>query len=202
MLEKLTPQNAPYLAITVSISISGRVSRPRNRHILSVSDFFYSLINSTKHRAPDDAPNFTRSIGKVMKNFSRQILASFLMTFSLCSSAQLQMNAECLTPEQSKSLYARIARIRESQNLEEVLADARVKQAKRDELSVAAADCAKRLSNLLTEIGARLDECHTTIRNYNNANSMANLASKRVKEEQEIFLRQVQIERSMYPGCR
>ena len=95
-----------------------------------------------------------------------------------------------------------MAKAKDVFKFDEQFADIQTTQRALTELSESAADCADRLSSVLTELGARLDGCPGTLNSYNNVNRRLNLIKKRLKEDQELYLMQVNIERGQYPACR
>lgn len=116
--------------------------------------------------------------------------------------AQSVAESSCLSPTEIETLYSRMAKIRDMFKIDSLLTEVRTKQRIREALRDPAYDCASRLGNIITEIGARLDGCIDTILKFNNANTLANIANKELQHEQEMMLRQIQIERSQFPACR
>ena len=116
--------------------------------------------------------------------------------------AQVMTESSCLTPIEIDILYSRMSKIKDMFKTDALFAEARAKERIRDALRDPAYECASRLGSIFTEIGARLDGCRDTILQFNNANTLANIANKELQQEQETMLRQIKIERSLFPVCR
>ena len=112
------------------------------------------------------------------------------------------MDYLCLTPAQIEELQQRQKKARELFKLDEIFEDVRAKERAREGLLGPATECAGKYSNPVSSMMADLEGCKSKIRSYNNANTLYNIATKRLQQEQEALLRQLQIERSMFPACR
>ena len=120
---------------------------------------------------------------------------------SLCLAQSSIQDTSCLSPTQVDALLKRYEKVRNMFGTDGLIADLREKERQRDELLAPAVDCATRLSSVFTKFQAELEGCRNKVQTYNNANTLMNIARKRLQEEQEILLRALQIERTQFPAC-
>ena len=119
----------------------------------------------------------------------------------MCLAQSSIQDTSCLSPTQVDALLKRYEKARSMFGTDGLIADLREKERQREELLAPASDCATRLFSVFTKYQAEYEGCRDKVRAYNNANTLMNIARKRLQEEQETLLRALQIERTQFPAC-
>ena len=137
------------------------------------------------------------------KTLNLRVTRIFLVfSFAISIETKSAPDISCLTQEQLASFSNALSGFRSSMNLERRYKDLQALQAKRDAQREGAYDCGNRLSNAISSIGALLEGCKSIVEEYNSTINRINDAQRTIKEDQETYLNQVQLQRSFYPYCK
>ena len=133
---------------------------------------------------------------------SRAVRIVLVLSFTTSIETQSAPDMSCLTQEQLASFYDAISGFRSSLNLDRRYKELLALKAKRDAQQEGAYDCGNRLSNPIGSIGALLEGCKSVVEEYNSTIHRINYSQRTIKEDQEAYLNQVQLQRSLYPYCK
>ena len=132
-------------------------------------------------------------------------------TFALCislaaqcsfASAQAWNDMACLTADQQIKLESLARDLTERLQVKQDMERYRIASSQRSALQPEVSECMIKMNDPLQILDNLFSNCRSTIAKYNSLNGTANLLSARIKDNTEIILGTLRLERSMFPTCR